>query len=116
MIPIPFPEPADRPIVEGRQQELAVGEKWTVEFTPESSGTTIYLASVGISKVPGSTYEVRLDGETVYGPDPIPPTDVDDMGIVFVPTYQFETSMTVVVRNTAGSTSTYNLQPIGWEA
>lgn len=112
---VPPPSPRAKPIVEGRQQTLKVGQKWTVEFTPDQDGSTLYLVSLGISKVPGSTYEVRLDGEVVYGQDPIPPTDVDDMVPVFIPAYQWTDSMTIVVRNTSGSERTYNLQPLGWE-
>jgi len=37
------------------------------------------VGTVAISKRPDSEYVVRMDGETVFGPAPIPPTDIDDL-------------------------------------
>lgn len=115
MIPIPYPRPEDKALIEGRQQRLQVGEQWTVEFEPEQSGVTVHLMAVAITKVSGSSYQVKIDGTTIYGEDPIPPTDTDDVGVVFVPTHTFEESLTVTVKNLSGTEATYSVQPIGWE-
>lgn len=114
-IPVPYPSPDEVPVLEGRQQQLSVGQEYRVTFEATQAGVDFRLATVGISKVPGTTYEIRIDGETVYGPAPIPPTDVDDLTVTFLPTYVVDATLTVIVSNVSGSTATYSVQPLGWE-
>jgi hypothetical protein len=113
----PETPPADAvPFNEPVQVKLAPGEKATVTFEPQTSGTRFHLPTVGISKLPNSTYEVRADDTPTFGQAPVPPTDVDDFTETFRPPVEFSDSLTVVVRNVDNSTTrTYTIQPVGWE-
>lgn len=115
MNPIPRPSPEDVPFNDPFTVELNDGEKAEVEFTPEQSGSTFYLATVAITKTAGTVYEIEDDGTESYGPARIPPTDIDNLTTTWVPCKQFETSLTVFLRNLTGTIQTYHIQPIGFE-
>ena len=113
-----YPEPGahDIPYNDPISRELDGGQKLTVEFEPAQRVTEFVLPILAISKHPDSSYEVWLDGEPVYGPAPIPPTDVDDLVTTFYPAKRFATRMKVIVRNLSANTPrSYSIQPIGWE-
>jgi hypothetical protein len=112
---IPTPKAADIPFNSPYTVKLSDGEKATVRYEPEQSGSTFYLASLAVSKHPGAIYEVRDDGETTYGPSAIPPTDIDDMTICWTPCQRFQTDLEVIVRNNSGTTHTFHVQPLGYE-
>ncbi|MFC6796173.1 hypothetical protein ACFQFH_19915 [Halobaculum halobium] len=111
---VPEPDPDDVPFNEPYTAELDDGEKVTVTFTPEQSGSVFYLPILAISKVRGTIYEIRDDGSTQYGPAAIPPTDIDDMTVTFAPAKRFRDSQ-VIIRNTSGAPQTYHIQPVGFE-
>jgi len=105
---VPFNEPV--------AARVDPGEKLTASFSPIQNVATFAVPIVAASKHKDSTYEVRMDGEQVFGPAPVPPTDVDDLQQTFLPEREFERSMTVVCRNLSGSTTRrYVVQPVGWE-
>jgi len=112
---IPEPGPDDVPFNEPYTAELEDGEKVTVTFTPEQSGSVFFLPVLAISKVRGTIYEIRDDGSTQYGPAAIPPTDIDDLTSTFVPAKQFRDSLEVIIRNNSGNPQTYHIQPVGFE-
>jgi len=53
----------------------------------------------------------------VFGPAPIPPTDIDDLQVTFTPALGFSQSMEVIVRNLSATTGErdYSIQPVGYE-
>lgn len=104
----------DKPFNDPESATLGSNEKWTVEFEATDQGTTFVLPELAISKRTQTTYEVQLDGTPVYLAD-IPPTDIDDSTQTWLPPKTFENQMTVIVRNFADSTRTYQAQPKGWE-
>jgi hypothetical protein len=113
---VPQPSPHDIPFNDPVSSRLDGGQKLVVEFETAQRVTDFVLPILAISKHPESSYEVWLDGEQEYGPSPIPPTDVDDIGPTFLPAKRFGTSMKVIVRNLSASTPrSYSVQPIGWE-
>ena len=95
--------------------ELDGGEKATIEWEPERSGTTFYLAVLAASKAGDSSYTIKADGTTVYGPAAIPPTDIDDLVAVWNPPKQFGTSLELTIKNFGTGTRTYHAQPVGFE-
>lgn len=113
---VPCPDPDDAPFNETVSAELAPGQKLTAKFTPEQSETRMYLPILAVSKYPNMSYEASADGEPIYGPSRVPPTDVDDLSVTFVPAKSFTRSLTVEVTNLDGSvTRTVVVQPVGWE-
>jgi hypothetical protein len=104
----------DRPFNDPESAQVGSGEKWTVEFTPENTGTTFVLPELAISKRPSTTYEVKLDGSRIYLAD-IPPTDIDDSTQTWLPPRTFSNSLEVIVRNFGDATDTHYVQPKGWE-
>ncbi|WP_225334914.1 hypothetical protein [Halomicrobium urmianum] len=112
------PEPPDgaAPYNDPISRRLDPGEKLTVTFSPKQRVTEFTLPILAISKYRNSSYEVWMDEEPVYGPAPIPPTDVDDMTPTFIPARTFQSRMKIIVRNLDDSTTRrYSIQPIGWE-
>ena len=112
------PEPAkdDIPFNDPISRQLQGGQKLVVEFNPTQRVTEFVLPVLAMSKHPESSYEVWLDGQQVYGPAPIPPTDIDDLTVTFLPAKRFAEKMRVIVRNLSDSTlRSYSVQPIGWE-
>lgn len=112
---VPEPAPEDIPFNEAITREVAPGEKLIAQFEPEQRTTTFRLACLGISKHPGTTYEVRIDGNSAYGPAPIPPTDVDDLVVTWCPALSFQSELQVIVRNVGEQTRFYTIQPVGYE-
>jgi hypothetical protein len=112
---VPQPAAGDSPVNEPITRDVAAGTRLTARFVPEQRNTTFVLPIVAVSKRPNTTYEVRMDGNTVYGPAPVPPTDPDDLGVVWMPARQFSQSLEVVIRNLGSSERPYVIQPVGWE-
>ncbi len=114
---IPEPSTDDRPFAETVSVSLESGEEARMEFEPVSNDALFRVGTVAISKREETEYELRMDGETVFGPAPVPPTDVDDLQVTFVPALGFEQSLEVVVRNLSATTGTrqYSIQPLGYE-
>lgn len=116
MTVVPEPAADDIPFNDPISRRLDGGQKLTVEFVTTQRVTDFVLPILAISKHPESSYEVWLDTERVYGPAPIPPTDVDDLQTTFYPAKRFESRMKVIVRNLSDSiTRSYSIQPVGWE-
>ncbi|MDH5019031.1 hypothetical protein [Halobacterium rubrum] len=114
---IPEPDPGDRPFAETASVSLAGGEEIRLEYQPTSNDAEFRVGTVAISKRADTEYVVRMDGETVFGPAPIPPTDIDDLQVTFIPALGFSQSMEVVVRNLSATTGDrdYAIQPVGYE-
>jgi len=114
---LPAPKTDDRPFCEPASVLLAAGEEATLRFEPVQNSAEFRIGTVAISKRPESEYVVRMDDETVYGPAPIPPTDIDDLEATFIPARGFEQSLEIIVRNLSDTTGTrrYSLQPVGYE-
>ena len=116
MTVVPEPAEDDIPFNDPVSRRLDGGQKLVVEFETAQRVTDFVLPILAISKHPESSYEVWLDGQQVYGPAPIPPTDVDDLAPTFLPAKRFAHSMRVIVRNLSDATPrSYSVQPIGWE-
>jgi hypothetical protein len=113
--PVPTPEPSATPVNEPATVRLEGGEKATVEFSTVQAVTELVVPIVAISKHPQSTYVVSSDVRNRYGPADIPPTDIDDLQVCFIPALTFDTSLTVEVTNLGASPRDYSIQPIGWE-
>ncbi|MFD1566013.1 hypothetical protein [Halolamina litorea] len=112
---IPEPSPDDTPFLEPFTISVPAGSKGTVTFVPEESGSTFYLASVAISKEEQTTYEIRDDSTPMYGPAAVPPTDIDDSGVTWVPCQSFESSLKVIIKNVSSTQRTYTVLPMGYE-
>ncbi|MFD1633172.1 hypothetical protein ACOZ4L_05710 [Haloplanus ruber] len=113
---VPCPDPDDAPFNETVSAVLSPGQKLTAEFTPEQSETRMFLPILAVSKYPEMSYQAKADGENIYGPSRIPPTDVDDLSVTFIPAKSFEQSLTVEVSNLSTNTDRFVIvQPVGWE-
>jgi hypothetical protein len=115
MNPVPEPAPDATPVNEPVSVRLDVGEQATVTFETVQSVSDLMVPIVAISKHPESVYKVSSDGTRRYGPADIPPTDVDDLSVCFVPALRFDSKLTVEVTNLSSSTRNYHIQPVGWE-
>jgi len=111
----PEPTPGDVAINEPATVELAVGERGTIEFETKNRVSELVLPTVAISKYVGCIYEIRADGRSRYGPARIPPTDIDDLGVTFLPALRFEDKLTVEVTNAGEFDRVIHAQPVGWE-
>lgn len=114
---VPAPSPDDRPFCEAVTVDLSTNEEFTATYYPSQNDAMFRVGAVAMSKRPESEYEVWMDQERVYGPSSIPPTDIDDMAMTFLPARGFRQSMTVIVRNLKSTTGTrrYSVQPVGYE-
>lgn len=113
---IPEPDPSDNPFLDPFTITIPPQSKGTVTFVPEQSKSTFYLATVAISKESQTSYELKDDGTQMYGPAQVPPTDIDDFTVTWVPCQQFRTSLEVVIKNLADQTRTYTVMPMGYES
>ena len=101
---------------QARQVVLDGEQKAVIEFQGERSNSTFSVPTIAISKRDGTTYEVRADGATEFGPAPVPPTDIDDLAQTFVPPIQFDSKLKIVIKNTTQTDNRrYAMQVIGWE-
>ncbi|MHB9287365.1 hypothetical protein ACKVMT_10045 [Halobacteriales archaeon Cl-PHB] len=105
---VPFNEPVSA--------RVDAGKKLTATFEPVHNNARFAVPILAASKHAEATYEVRMDDEPVYGPAPIPPTDIDDLVQTFMPPREFTRSLTVICRNVSSSTTRrFTVQPVGWE-
>jgi len=88
------------PVNEAIARTIPSGSKATYLFEPDASG--LFADAIAASKYTGLTYEVVIDGETRYGPAPVPPTDVDDMTTTHNPRLQVARHLKLIVRNPSG--------------
>lgn len=91
------------------------GQKATIAFEPKRSSSIVRVVTAAISKYPNSTYTVKLDGNTEYGPAALPPTDVDDMAGMWRPAKRAENDIEVIIKNVGQNRRTYHSQLVGWE-
>ncbi len=112
---IPEPSRDDTPFLSPYTVDVPAGSKATVEFVPEESNSVFYLASVAVSKEAETTYELRDDGTTMFGPAAVPPTDIDDSAVTWVPCQRFRSSLEVIIKNVSSATRTYTVLPMGYE-
>lgn len=85
------------PVNEADGAEVPAGTRAKFTFEPDASGMEV--DAVAASKFEGLTYEVSVDGDTRYGPAPIPPTDIDDMGTTHNPRMPVDRQLVITVRN-----------------
>ena len=112
----PAPEPGDVPLNEPVSVDLAGGEQATVTFTASTrTNEGFILPILAASKFSQSTYEVALDDENIYGPASIPPTDIDDLGVCWIPAWDFSQEIEVTVTNLSDTQRRYDVQPVGFE-
>lgn len=114
---IPRPQPDDVPVNQPEKVILDGGQRARIRYRPVQRKTDGFVMPiVAVSKHPESTYRAKFDGQLRYGPSSIPPTDIDDLAVTFLPAYEFERELEIVVTNTSSSTTrTYHIQPIGFE-
>ncbi|GGK63509.1 hypothetical protein [Haloarcula sebkhae] len=113
---VPEPSPSDVPYNDPISRKIGPGKQLVVTFEPTQQVTEFILPTLAISKHPNSSYEVWRDDEKVYGPAPIPPTDIDDLTATWIPARRFSSKLRIIVRNLSETTArTYSVQPIGWE-
>jgi len=113
---IPNPEPGDVPLNEPVSVDLQGGEQATVTFTASTrTNGGFILPILAASKYSQSTYEVALDDENIYGPTTIPPTDIDDLEVCWVPAWEFGQEIEVTVTNLSDTERLYHIQPIRFE-
>lgn len=113
---VPCPNPSDRPYNVTETKVLDQGERMTATFTPEGATTDARMPIVAMSKYPGATYEVQIDDETRYGPASVPPTDIDDMTVTFIPAYRWNKKVKCIIRNVSGGNGRETTaQILGWE-
>lgn len=113
---VPEPAPDDVPYNDPITRSVDPGQQLIVTFEPTQQVTEFVLPTLAVSKHPSSSYEVWRDGEKVYGPAPIPPTDIDDLTATWLPARRFSSKLRIIVRNLSENTTRrYSIQPIGWE-
>jgi len=112
---VPQPADGDLPFNEPVTVTLGPAEVAQLEFTPKQNSTTFVLPIVAVSKHPGTEYRVKADGDVVYGPASVPPTDIDDLQVTFLPARKFETKLLVEIANVGATERRYTAQPVGWE-
>jgi hypothetical protein len=113
---VPCPDPGDSPFNETVSATLSPGQKLTAEFEPEQKDTTLHLPILAVSKYANMSYKAEADGEPIYGPSKVPPTDVDDLSVTFVPAKSFTQKLVVEVSNLDSTADRFVVvQPVGWE-
>jgi len=114
---IPAPSENDKPINEPLTTQLGPGERATFSFEPRQQTTPGFVVPiVAASKAPESSYTIWFDDRKVFGPSSVPPTDIDDLGVTFMPAFEFEDELRVQVENISESTTRdYTVQPVGFE-
>jgi len=114
---IPKPSEYATPVNEPVTAAIPAGQRATFIFEPTNRTTPGFVVpTVAASKLPDSAYTVRFDEQTKFGPAPAPPTDVNDVGVTFLPAFEFEETLEVIVENLADTgTRTYTVQPVGYE-
>ncbi|GAA0276961.1 hypothetical protein [Halobacterium noricense] len=114
---IPPPSPDDRPFCEPTSVLLGSNTEATLTFVPVQNDAEFRIGTVAMSKRGESEYVVRMDDEVVFGPAPIPPTDIDDLEVTFTPARAFSQKLELTVRNLSGTTGErrYSIQPVGYE-
>jgi hypothetical protein len=114
---VPKPTGTDAPFNEPVEVKLSPGERGTVTFAPDQTDGTFYLPILAASKRSDTVYKVRADGRVVYGPATIPPTDIDDLSVCFLPSREFARDLIVEITrlSTASGDQLYSVQPVGFE-
>lgn len=115
---VPAPDEDDIPVNEPLSADVGGQQKATFEFEVTQNVSKVMIPIVAATKFDQSSYKVKIDGRTIYGPKEVPPTELDDKAVCFLPARSFSQKLTVVVHNLRASGSaarTYHVQPIGYE-
>lgn len=115
MITSRFPPEDATPFASPQSVELGSGQRAVITWSPSRSGTTFHMPVLAASKAADTSYEVKADGRTVFGPAAIPPTDIDDMKAIWDPPQQFDSELKLIIKNLGTGTRTYHAQPVGFE-
>lgn len=106
----------DQPFAEAVAVTLDPGEQAVITLEPEDHLSEYFLRELSVSRHTDSTYKVETDGTTLFGPNPVPPTDPQDSWPAFKPPETFSDRVTVTVTNVhASKTRTYVVEMNGWE-
>ena len=114
---IPSPSEEAVPVNEPLSTTLDGGQRATFRFQPEQQTTSGFVVPiVAASKHPESSYTVWFDDRKAFGPAAVPPTDIDDLGVTFIPAYEFADELRVRVENLSDATTRrFVVQPVGYE-
>jgi len=114
---LPFPDETASSITETNSVSLSPGQRAVITFTPDRSSTRFRLGVVAITKEPETSYMIQMDGNVQFGPADIPPTDIDDLSLAWIPALLLEDEMRVIIEDlrSSGNARTYYVQPIGYE-
>ncbi|WP_058365232.1 hypothetical protein [Haloparvum sedimenti] len=113
-----YPEPAadDIPVNTAAEASIGAGQRAIFTFTAtQRVHEGFRLPILAASKRSQSSYEILLDGDRVYGPSPIPPTDIDDLAVCWVPAHEFQQEIVVKISNLSDTERRYTVQPVGFE-
>lgn len=111
----PPPTEAAAPYNRVQSVDLDGNQRAVMTWEPENSGSVFYLPALAATKTADAVYTVKTDGARVYGPAETPPTDIDDMGVTFVPSQTFRTKLEVIIDYLGTGTKTFHVQPVGFE-
>lgn len=104
---VPAPKPGDVPLNEPVSVDLQTGSPATVTFTASTRNNDGFILPVlAASKYSQSSYKVALDEEEIYGPAKIPPTDIDDLEVCWIPAWDFGQEIEVTVTNLSDTART----------
>jgi len=114
---VPQPTEHDKPVNEPISKTLDGGQRAIFTFEPQQQTTPGFVVPIlAMSKHPESAYLVWFDDQLVYGPAPVPPTDIDDLQVTFMPAYEFGEELEVWCENLSSATTReYVVQPVGYE-
>lgn len=116
---VPEPDADDIPINEPLSAEIGGQQRAKFKWELTQNVSEVLLPVVAATKYSQSSYKVTLDGGSAeYGPREVPPTELDDKAVCFLPARSFSQKLEVEVTNLRDSDTsprTYHVQPIGWE-
>lgn len=116
---VPEPDGNDVSVHETASVDLEPGQKVEVVMQPDSQGSLHRIPIVAVTKHSDATYQIDIDGNTErFGPSPVPPTDIDDLAVTFLPALRLQNELRIIVRDvrSTGNPRQYVMQVIGWEA
>lgn len=112
---VPSPSPGDRPVNEPITTEIPGNGRATFTWEPEQSRSEGFVIhTLAASKRSDTTYRIVFDDDRKFSGD-IPPTDIDDLAPTFLPGYEFEDELKVVITNYSSGSRLYTVQPVGFE-
>lgn len=116
---VPEPEPGDIPVNEPLSASIDGQQKATFKWKLTQNVSKVQIPVVAATKYDQTSYKVWCDGGSpIYGPREVPPTELDDKAVCFMPARSFSSELKVEIvnlRDSGTAARTYHVQPIGWE-